>query len=92
MIITFADRETQKLFNTGHSIRFANIERLALRKLDMINAACNINTLRIPPGNHLEKLKGDRKNSYIIKINDQWRICFKWNDKHAYDVEIVDYH
>ena len=92
MIIAFADSETQKLFNTGHSIRFANIERLALRKLDMINAACNINTLRIPPGNHLEKLKGDRKNSYSIKINDQWRICFKWNDKHAYDVEIVDYH
>ena len=65
---------------------------VALRKLDMINAAINLETLRIPPANHLEALKGDRRGQYSIRINEQWRICLRWKGQDAYDVEIVDYH
>ena len=92
MILNFACKETETLYRTGHSRRFRSFERIALRKLDMINAAITVETLRIPPGNHLEALKGDRKWQFSIRINDQWRICFCWHDQNACDVEIVDYH
>nr|WP_318711504.1 type II toxin-antitoxin system RelE/ParE family toxin [uncultured Treponema sp.] len=71
---------------------FKAIERVALRKLDMIQAAIKVDTLRIPPANHLEQLSGDREGQYSIRINDQWRICFLWEGTDAFDVEIVDYH
>ena len=71
---------------------FKAIERVALRKLDMIQAAIKVDTLRSPPANHLEQLSGDREGQYSIRINDQWRICFLWEGTDAFDVEIVDYH
>jgi proteic killer suppression protein len=69
-----------------------DIQRVARRKLLILDAAAELNDLRIPPGNQLKALKGDRKGQYSIRINDQWRICSKWNDGDAYDVEITDYH
>ena len=72
--------------------RFKAIERSALRKLDMLDAAPDLGTLSTLPGNRLELLKGDRKGEYSVRINEQWRICFEWRDGHAYEVEIVDYH
>ena len=69
-----------------------NILRIAQRKLSILDAAERLEDLRIPPGNRLEKLRGDRQDQYSIRVNDQWRICFRWFDGHAYDVEIVDYH
>lgn len=65
---------------------------MALRKLDMLEAAVNLESLRVPPGNHLESLHGDREGQFSIRINQQWRICFTWMNGNAYDVEIVDYH
>ena len=65
---------------------------MALRKLRMLDAATRLDELRVPPGNRLEALKGDRAGQFSIRINDQWRVCFRWQDGHAYDVEIVDYH
>lgn len=92
MIINFACKETEKLFNTGESIKFNAIVNIALRKLDLLNSAESIQDLRSPPANHLEKLKGDRQGQYSIRINDQYRICFTWKDKSASKVEIIDYH
>ena len=92
MIKTYADKDTKTLYETGHSKKYASFERIALRKLDMLNAACNVNPLRIPPGNHLEQLSGNREGQYSIRINEQWRICFTWDGQDAFDVEIVDYH
>lgn len=92
MIKSFADKLTEELYNTGHSLKYKSIERVALRKLDIIEAAVNVNILRIPPANHLELLKGDREGQYSIRINDQFRICFKWEGQYAIDVEITDYH
>ncbi len=92
MIADYKCDETRKLMAEGTSRRFHAIERVALRKLDMLDAAENVATLRIPPGNHLEVLHGERKGQYSIRINSQWRICFSWRDGNAYDVEIVDYH
>ena len=92
MIKTYADKDTKTLYETGHSRKYANFERIALRKLDMLNAACNVNALRIPPGNHLEQLSGNREGQYSIRINERWRICFAWDGQDAFDVEIVDYH
>lgn len=93
MIKSFADKETEKLFNREFSKKLPNdIQRIARRKLEILDAAENINDLRVPPSNHLEKLKAERKNQHSIRINDQWRICFKWRDENAYEVEIVDYH
>ncbi len=92
IISSFRCKETQKLYETGESRRFAAVVRVALRKLDMIAAATQIETLRVPPGNHLEALTGDRKGQWSIRINDQWRVCFVWNGANAEDVEIVDYH
>ena len=92
MILSFKDEETRRLYETGESRRFAQVVRVALRKLDMIAAATCVETLRVPPGNRLEALKGSRRGQWSIRINDQWRICFTWSEKGAENVEIVDYH
>lgn len=92
MIRSFADSETERLFITGRSKKFQTIERVALRKLEMIEATVSVEALRVPPGNRLEALKGDRKGQYSIRVNDQFRVCFRWEDGAAWDVEIVDYH
>jgi len=92
MIKSFKSKETENLAATGFSKVFKSFERVALRKLDMLDAAVTIDSLRIPPGNRLEFLRGDREGTYSIRINDQWRICFSWENGNAYNVEIVDYH
>lgn len=93
MIKSFSDKETEKLFHREHSRRIPqDIERSARRKLEVLNAAGSIQDLRVPPANRLEKLKGDKRDKYSIRINDQWRICFHWDGADAHDVEIVDYH
>lgn len=93
MIRTFADKETARLFERMMSRRLPlNIQNVARRKLEILHAAGNIQDLRNPPSNHLEKLKGEREEQHSIRINDQWRICFRWHENDAYDVEIVDYH
>lgn len=93
MIRSFADKETEKLFNREFSRKLPNdIQRIARRKLEVLDAAENLNDLRIPPSNRLEKLKGERANQHSIRINDQWRICFEWCETDAFEVEIVDYH
>ena len=92
MIRTFKDRNTRRLFEDRPVPRFARIERAARRKLFYLHRARDLIDLRMPPGNRLEALKGDRKGQHSIRINDQWRICFRWRDGDAYDVEIVDYH
>ncbi len=93
MIKSFADDETEKVFNREFSRKLAgDIQAIALRKLRMLSNAHAIKDLRSPPGNRLEKLSGDREGQYSIRINDQYRICFVWKDGDAYDVEIVDYY
>jgi proteic killer suppression protein len=93
MIKSFKSEEAEKIFNHEYSLKLPpNIQRTALRKLLMIHAAISINDLRIPPANHLEKLKGARRDLYSIRVNDQWRICFVWLSGNAYEVEVVDYH
>ena len=93
MIKSFACKETEKLFNRETSRKFLqSIQHIARRKLEILDATEVLQDLRIPPSNHLEKLSGDRKRQYSIRINKQWRICFEWHDGNAYNVEIVDYH
>jgi addiction module HigA family antidote len=93
MIRTFKDKETERIFARQRSRRLPqDMQQMALRKLRMLNRAVTLNDLRVPPANHLEKLSGDRAGQYSIRINDQWRICFQWQDANAYEVEIVDYH
>ena len=92
MILSFKDPDTCELYETGENRRFASIARVALRKLDMIAAATRVETLRVPPGNRLEALKGRRKGQWSVRVNDQWRICFSWLGANAENVEIVDYH
>jgi len=93
MIKSFKDKETEKVFNRNYSKKLPEtIQQRALRKLRMIDAAADINDLRVPPGNRLEVLGGDRDGQHSIRINNQWRICFTWSQGDAYDVEIVDYH
>lgn len=93
MIKSFKSKEAEKIFQGRYSKRIPrNIQRLAARKLEILAAATEIKSLRIPPSNRLEKLKGDRAGQHSIRINDQWRICFKWKAGDAHDVEIVDYH
>ena len=92
MIRSFRCPHTQRIFRREHSRRFGAIEQVGLRKLLLIEGAERVEDLRIPPGNRLEKLSGDRAGQYSIRINDQWRICFRWTEGAAYDVEIVDYH
>lgn len=91
MIRSFADRDTERLFGDEDVRRFRAIERAARRKLLLLDAVTRLDDLRRPPGNRLEALKGDRSGQHSIRINDQWRICFRWNDG-AEAVEIVDYH
>jgi len=93
MIKSFSSKETEKIFNRQFSSKLPqNIQRVARKKLAILDAAPRLNDLRIPPGNQLEALKGDRKGQHSVRINDQWRICFKWSDGDAKDVEITDYH
>lgn len=93
MIVSFADRETEALFNRQRVKRMdGRLQRVALRKLRYVNAAVTLDDLRIPPGNRLESLKGDRAGQHSIRINDQWRIVFTWRAGNAHDVAIVDYH
>ena len=92
MISSFKGKDVQALYETGSNRRFASIARVALRKLDMLAAATKIETLKVPPGNRLEQLHGDRDGQWSIRTNDQWRVCFRWSGTNAEDVEIVDYH
>jgi len=92
MIQSFADDETEAVFLTGTSRRWANIARIAARRLQAVDFASAIEDLLKPPGNRLEKLKGDREGCWSIRINDRYRVCFRWDGKDAWDVEIVDYH
>jgi toxin HigB-1 len=93
MIMTFACKATRRLFDQGVcDPRWRSMEAVALRKLDMLDAATSVADLRVPPGNRLERLKGDRQGQWSIRINDQWRICFRWETDGPENVEIVDYH
>lgn len=93
MIKSFADLETEKVFSRQFSRKLpGDIQSVALRKLRMLNNAHAVKDLRSPPANRLEKLTGKREGQHSIRINDQWRVCFVWQDGDAYDVEIVDYH
>ncbi len=93
MIRSFKSDETEKIFNREYSRRLPqDIQQIALRKLRMLNRAINLQDLRVPPANRLEKLKGKRVGQYSIRINDQWRVCFEWREGDAHNVEIADYH
>jgi proteic killer suppression protein len=92
MIKSFRCTETQILFETGSSRCWSDIRNVVTRKLVQLDAAVTLDFLRSPPGNRLEALKGDRAGQYSIRINNQWRICFRWSENGAEDVEIVDYH
>jgi proteic killer suppression protein len=93
MIRTFGDKETEKIFNRKFSRKLPNeIQRIALRKLNMIHGATELKDLEVPPGNKLEKLKGGLSEYHSIRINDQWRIIFIWSSGNAEEVEIKDYH
>jgi toxin HigB-1 len=92
MIRSFRSSATEALFHDHDVARFRAIERTARRKLLLLHRAVSLQDLRVPPGNRLEELKGDRKGQHSIRINDQWRLCFLWRDGDALEVEIVDYH
>jgi len=93
MIKTFRSKETEKLFLRQRSLRFSpDVHRIALRKLLLLDAAEKLEDLRMPPGNRLEKIIGNRQGQHSIRVNDQWRVCFRWSEGDAYEVEIVDYH
>jgi len=93
MIHSFKCKDTEKIFHRRYSRKFPyNTQKIALRKLRMLNRSATFQDLRVPPGNRLEALSGNRKGQHSIRINDQWRICFEWHKGDAYNVEIVDYH
>lgn len=92
MITSFKCKDTEKLFNDLNVKRFSSLSKIARLKLEVLNAAVSLNSLRVPPGNRLEQLKGNRKGQHSIRINDQWRICFVWKDENVTEVEIIDYH
>jgi len=93
MIKTFADKETERLYLTGKSKRFQpDLVRRAVRRLEYVDLATSLDDLNVPPSNRLHALKGDREGQCAISINDQWRVCFGFDDGHAFDVEITDYH
>ena len=93
MIRSFRSEETERVFKRARSPKLpGDIQQVALRKLRMLNRSRSLADLRVPPANRLERMKGDREGRYSIRINDQWRICFRWADGDAFDVEIVDYH
>ena len=92
MIRSFREPRTEALFRDCDVPRFRAFERIARRKLLYLHQARRVEDLRVPPGNRLEALKGERKGQFSIRINDQWRVCFRWTESDAWDVEIVDYH
>lgn len=92
LIKSFADEETRALFEAGRSRRWGSIARVAVRKLVQIDSVTKLHELNAPPGNRLEALKGNRAGQHSIRINDQWRICFRWGTDGVYDVEIADCH
>lgn len=92
MIQSFKYSDTEALFNGTRVARFVNFERAALRKLEQLDLALSIEDMRSPPGNRLEALKGDRTGQWSVRINDQWRVCFRFENGNALNVEIVDYH
>jgi toxin HigB-1 len=93
VIRSFRDRDAERLFERQRIKRLGpEVQRVALRKLRMLDAAVGLEDLRVPPGNRLERLRGDRAGQHSIRVNDRWRICFHWRSGDAYDVEIVDYH
>jgi len=93
VIASFADKEAARIYSRERSRRLpAEIQEVALRKLRMLNNARNIEDLRVPPANRLEKLRGDRRGQHSIRVNQRWRICFVWRDGNAHNVQIVDYH
>lgn len=93
MIRSFRDRDTQRLAGRERVKKWSpELQKIALRKLRMLDAATEVADLRVPPGNRLQRLKGDRTGQYSGRINDQWRICFRWSSGDAHNVEIVDYH
>ncbi|MFA7239737.1 MAG: type II toxin-antitoxin system RelE/ParE family toxin [Sulfuricellaceae bacterium] len=92
MILNFICADTGALFNGRRVVRFVNIQSVALRKLAVLNRAVRVEELRVPPGNHLEALNGNRAGQHSIRINDQWRVCFVFENGNALNVEIVDYH
>ena len=92
MIRSFGDRRTQALFDDRFVREFQGVARPAKRKLALVNAAARLEDLRVPPANRLERLRGELKDFYSIRVNDQWRVIFRWIDGDAYDVRVVDYH
>jgi toxin HigB-1 len=92
MIVSFRCTDTEALFLTGKSRRFANIKSVAERKLTQLQAAASLESLKAPPGNRLEALAGKRQGQHSVRVNDQWRVCFVWTQEGPKDVEIVDYH
>jgi toxin HigB-1 len=93
MIVSFADRATERFFREGTCpARWRSFEAIAARKLDMLDAAVQLNDLRSPPGNRLEALRADRKGQWSIRINQQWRVCFRWTAEGPTDVQVLDYH
>jgi toxin HigB-1 len=93
MIVSFGNSETEEIWGGRRSRRLPpEIQDTALRKLRLLNNARRLEDMRVPPGNRLEALKGERRGQHSLRINDQWRICFAWREGHAHDVEIVDYH
>jgi proteic killer suppression protein len=92
MIGSFADREAALIFDGGRSRRYAGLERVIARKLDALRYARQLHDLKVPPGNRLEALRGDRAGQHSIRVNQQFRICFRWEGLYAYEIEIADYH
>jgi proteic killer suppression protein len=93
MIASFRDKETEQLWRTGRNRQLpASLQLRAFKKLAILNAALTLDNLKVPPGNHLEALKGNRAGAHSIRVNDQFRVCFVWRDGNAFEVEIVDYH
>ena len=93
MIVSFGSKDTEKIWNGERVKKFPiDIQQVGRRKLRMLNNSQNVSDLRIPPSNHLEKLSGNYKDFYSIRINDQWRIIFRWENNNAFEVEIMDYH
>lgn len=92
MIQSFACKDTATIFRGGHVVRFANVEWAVHRKLQMLDAALQVNDLNSPPGNRLERLSGNRQGQYSIRVNNQWRLCFRWGAEGPEAVELVDHH